>query len=151
MDISGNQCSDASWFSRKIWSKSHPKLMTQTKMQYTNANFKEFFILFMTSNHHTTNFVFPNFFHEFFSVLPFFFKVLDQWKVCFLFQLLKLRKILGKNWGKRTFLSLSSWKRKQAFHWSKTLKKLLKLRRVHEKNWRKQDWLFGGLMGWTRY
>ena len=42
------------------------------------------------SNHQTTNLVFPNFFHEFFSVL-------DLWKVCFLFQLLKLRKIRENN------------------------------------------------------
>ena len=29
------------------------------------------------------------------------FSVLDQWKDCFLFQLLKLRKIRRKNWGKQ--------------------------------------------------
>ena len=63
--------------------------------------------------HQTTNLVFPNFFHLFFSALAVekenklfivpkqvFFSVLDQWKVCFLFQLLKLRKIHGKNGGK---------------------------------------------------
>ena len=33
-----------------------------------------------------------------------FFSVLDQWKVYFLFQLIKLRKIRGKNWGKQNWL-----------------------------------------------
>ena len=68
---------------------------------------------FVTSNHQTTNLVFPIFFYEIFSVEQLkkitnfllvqnsFFSVLDQWKVCYLFQLLKLRKIRGKNWGKQ--------------------------------------------------
>ena len=60
----------------------------------------------------------------------------------------------------KTILSLSSWKRKQTFYWSKTgfflslgpmrsyfLFQLLKLR----KNWGKQDWFFGGLMSRIRY
>ena len=34
----------------------------------------------------------------------FFFSVLDQWKVCFLFQLLKKRKIRGKKWGNQDWL-----------------------------------------------
>ena len=74
-------------------------------------------ILFMTSNHQPPNLVFPNFFHAFFSVWKrkqtsywssktVFFSVLNQWTVCFLFQLLKLRnrKICGNNWGRQDWL-----------------------------------------------
>ena len=50
------------------------------------VSFRQSIIVFVTSNHQTTNLVFPNFFHKF-------------------------------------ILSLSSWKRKQTFHWSKTEKK----------------------------
>ena len=66
-------------------------------------------ILFVTSNHQTTNLVFPNYFNKFFSVWAvekenklFIGAKLRKktcfgpiWKVCFLFQLLKLRK---KTW-----------------------------------------------------
>ena len=83
---------------------------------------------FVTSNDQTTNLVFPNFFHEIFSVEQlrkkkqtlFIGPKLREKKICFgpikslLFQLLKLRKNRGKNWGK-------------------------------------QNWLFGGLMSRTRY
>ena len=64
----------------------------------------------------------------------------------------------------RTFLSLYSWKRKQTFHWTKTEKKPLfgtiksffsfwtaKTEKIWWKKLGKQDWLFGGLMSWTRY
>jgi hypothetical protein len=64
----------------------------------------------VTSNHKTTNLVFPNFFHEFFSALsvekenelfigPKLKKKLfwtNKKSVCFLFQLLKLRENGGK-------------------------------------------------------
>ena len=40
--------------------------------------------------------------------------VLDQPKVCFLFQLLKLRKIRGKNWGRQNWL----------FYWFDVTKKM---------------------------
>ena len=63
---------------------------------------------FVTSNHQTTNLVFPIFFHEIFSVEQLkkitnfllvqnsFFSVLDQWKVCFLFELLNWENFVGK-------------------------------------------------------
>ena len=38
---------------------------------------------------------------SYWSKTDFFFSVLDQWKVCFLFQLVKLRKICEKNWGNK--------------------------------------------------
>ena len=62
-------------------------------------------ILFVISIHQTTNVVFPNFFHHFFfsfsswkwkQSLYCFKIVMDQWKVVFLFQLIKLRKVLPK-------------------------------------------------------
>ena len=63
-----------------------------------------FFILFVTSNHRTTNLVSPDFFPEFFSVWA----VEKESKVfigpkqvSFLFHLLKLRKNCGKNCGKQ--------------------------------------------------
>ena len=50
------------------------------------------------------NFIFPNYFHKFFSAWAVEKKivkkpVLDEWKVCFIFQLLKLRKKLWKKLG----------------------------------------------------
>ena len=63
--------------------------------------------LFVTSNHQTTNLVFPNFFHEFFSVFAVE-KITFYWfkTGCFLsvgpmkklFQLIKLRTNCGNNW-----------------------------------------------------
>ena len=66
------------------------------------------FILLVTSNHQTTNFVFPNFSTNFSQfgqlkkqtnfllVQNRFFLDLDQWKVCFLFQLLNWEKSVEK-------------------------------------------------------
>ena len=53
-------------------------------------------IWFVTQSHQTTNFVFPNFFQGIFSAWADFFLVLYLWKV-FLFHLVKLEKIWGKN------------------------------------------------------
>ena len=95
-----------------------------SKIQKKECNFWEFvfgqsgmcttFILFVTSIHQTKNIVFPIFFHEFFSVWPdekeneLFIGPKLRKKICygpvkslFLFQLLKLRKFRGKNWGKQ--------------------------------------------------
>ena len=62
-------------------------------------------ILSVTSNHQTTNLVFLNFFHEFFSISAvekekklFIGPKLKKKLFCLLFQLLKLEKIGGKNW-----------------------------------------------------
>ena len=64
---------------------------------------------FVTSNHQTTNFVFHNLFHKIFLSLSIwnrkqtfywsqtdFFSVLDQWKVCILFQMLKPKPWIRK-------------------------------------------------------
>ena len=56
--------------------------------------FSRISILFVTSNHQTTNLVFPNFF-------PWIFLSLSSWKRKQVFsQTSKLRKIRGKNWRK---------------------------------------------------
>ena len=81
----------------------------------------------MTSNHQTTNFVFPIFFREFFSVWP------DE-KENKLFIGTKLRKNLC--WTSKKFVisfNCSCWEN------------------FVKKNWRKQDSWFGGLMSGTRY
>ena len=69
------------------------------------------------SNHQTTNLVFPNFFHEFFSVWAvekanfllvqnrfFFLSVLDQWKGFFFFLNCSTEKISWKKLGKTRFV-----------------------------------------------
>ena len=71
------------------------------------TNHNESYISFVTSNHQTTNLVFPNFSQpwavEKLCIGPkqFFFSILDQWKIYLLFILLKLRKNCEKNWGKQ--------------------------------------------------
>ena len=68
------------------------------------------FSFFVTSNYQITNFVSPIFSTNLSQLeqlkkktnfLLVFFSILDQWKDDFLFHLLKLRKICGKNWGKQ--------------------------------------------------
>ena len=72
-------------------------------------------------NHQSTNFVFPNFFHEFSPSL----------------QLKKNKNFsLVQNWEKTCF-----WPIKSLFSFSTA---------QSEKKWGKQNWLFGGLMSRTR-
>ena len=98
-----------------------PTLNLISSVIFIRAHQMSFFacILFVTSNHQTTNLVFPNFFLEFFSVWgdekenklfigP---KLRKKLFGTNLFQLLKLRKNRGKNWGKQYswFGGLMSW------------------------------------------
>ena len=86
--------------------------LTQSNSSFTN-------ILFVTSNHQTTNLVFPNFFHEFFSVWAvekynkLFIGPKLRKKICLgpiksllSFSTAQLRKFHGKKWGKTRFVVL---------------------------------------------
>ena len=85
--------------------------------------------MILTSNHQTTNLVFPKFFHKCFSVLSswrreqaFHWYKNEKKPFCtnkkfFLFQLLKLRKMYGNNWGKQ------NW-------WFDVMNKILECRRI---------------------